>query len=215
MRAMTAFGDVDVDDRFDELKRLRFPNEMHVQESIPGFIARCANDHSVPRLKAVYDEIDFRDRLPGKLQIADEAVLAKVTYVTRSDIRTLKKCVGKQARAKVVAFGDLHIPSEIMEFALRRIAPETLRTQSFHRHDWLNRMLPYCPVSGELLVSRCPRCARNLGWSFAAGIGHCDYCEELVPPSSEPRLPEEHAARYRLFSDLISLGSGLIDRARR
>lgn len=87
---------------------------------------------------------------------------------------------------------------------LGHLLPGMMSEHAVHRHDWLNKQLPFCPVSGERLVSRCPRCANTLGWAFTCGPAVCEHCEEPVPPSPEPALRGELVEDYRRFSRLIS-----------
>jgi hypothetical protein len=53
----------------------------------------------------------------------------------------------------------------------RRISASTLRSQPFHRAVWTHRLLPYCPISLELLVDHCPRCGQRLDWYRATPPG--------------------------------------------
>ena len=190
-------------------RRLRFPNRIDRVESIPGFLARAAADHPVPRLKAIYDEIGFDGRRQGMLQCADDGTLEKLAYVTRGPVSDLGRCAGNRVRRKVVAFGDLQVLEEQVEWSRRRIAPTTLAAHPVHRHDWLHKMLPFCPISGEPLVSLCALCGGRLGWAYTYGIANCEHCETPVPPSGEPWLGKEHAANYRLFSELVSFDASV------
>ena len=81
---------------------------------------------------------------------------------------------------------------------------ETLRTYPFHRMAWMNRLLPYCEVSYELLRSDCSNCFKALRWKNSCGIGVCESCEAEVSPSSEPSLPAGDRDNYAVFADLLS-----------
>lgn len=76
------------------------------------------------------------------------------------------------------------------------------------------KTLPFCPVSGELLVSRCLHCGKNLGWTYTAGIANCEHCEETVSPSTDEGLHADLLQQYRSFSRLISLDQKVRDKER-
>ena len=213
MNAMPPIDDPRDGPPHDDRRRLRFANDIDPEESIPGFLSRCAADHPVPRLRTLYDEIGFSERLPGSLQFAQLAILDRMAFLTRSDGQALARCAGAEVRAKMVAFGDLRMLAESIECRLRRIAPKTLSEHGVHRLDWLNKNLPFCPISGEMLVSRCSRCGHALGWIHTSGISNCEHCEEPVPPSCDAGLSDEHLASYRLFSRLVSFDEGVRKKA--
>lgn len=87
----------------------------------------------------------------------------------------------------------------------RRIAPGALLASPHHRQDWMLSVLPYSTETLERLVDECPACGVALGWTRSVGIGRCEHCLELVPPSPLPPLPADLADDYRLFASLVSL----------
>lgn len=196
--------DTKSDNAFPELKRLRFPHTMDPKESIPGFIVRCAGGDPVPRLKAIYDQIGFDHSSPGRLQLAENSVLDKAKYVTRSDDK-IKYYAGRQINSSLIAFANQLLPARMFEFKLRRIAPRTMETDGIHRHEWLNKLLPYCSISGERLVSQCPSCTGNLGWWYTGGLDTCEHCETPVPASIEPPIAPAYFTRYKLFANALSI----------
>lgn len=190
-------------------RALRFPTlPLADDESLVGLITRATADHVLYAVTNVIRRVGVNVRQPGFvsrleperlaplgaiLQCGEEAILQRVTPLERGDI----------ARSNVLV-GELSAPPEWLETEKRRISPMTLRDAPYHRTDWLFRLLPYCPVSLELLQDRCLACGRTLSWRKTLGIDHCENCEILINPSVEPPLPPNLEDGYRLFAGLLS-----------
>ena len=131
-------------------------------------------------------------------------------YVVRCDPGELADRAGVRVEEPTgksnvqASFGSLTIPRAFLELNHRRIGPRSLATSNYHRLHWMNLLLPYCAESLELLVDTCLSCDTKLGWRFARGIGNCEACGEVVPPSTVPGLPQDLADDYRLFARLSS-----------
>lgn len=191
-------------------RRLRFGTELIEGESIPGVIARSVQEHVLLRTRPVLDAAGIAIRHSGYAQLATPEELDRLAFVLRCDPAPLKASAGRPilradtTRVTAVMFGDGLVPRGALELNRRRIAPGSLTESSFHRVDWLNRLLPYCPESLERLVSVCPSCRGALGWHYTVGLGTCEHCRQDVPPSAEPSLPVDLGDRYRLFAALTS-----------
>jgi hypothetical protein len=189
-------------------RRLRFDLEMYYDESVPGAIARGVRDHVLIRTQPVLAAAGVRMKHIGYAQLATSAELERLAHVARcrpeafvdrAGSRILSIEDGPSIDAR---FGDLILPRAYLELERRRIGPTSLRSRRHHRINWMNRLLPYCPESLERLVERCATCETSLGWRFALGIGHCEYCGTEIAPSEEPGLPEARREDFTLFAAL-------------
>ncbi|AXU20885.1 hypothetical protein C7W88_17885 (plasmid) [Novosphingobium sp. THN1] len=212
---------MNVDDHPHEAKQLRFALDLYEDESIIGAIARAADQHVLFRLQAVLDAAEVKTFRPATLQHAAPSELARIAHVIRCDPAELVGRAGRGItdavgfRKIAVEFGENHIISgRMLDYNTRRIAPKALLQAEYHRLDWFNVLLQYCPQTLELVVNTCPSCDNTLGWKAAAGIGSCEFCGVRVPPSSEPALPGELAENYRRFAELVSLHKPTASRAR-
>lgn len=191
-------------------QRLRFGIEMDQDESIPGVIARSVRQHVLGGTRPVLNAAGVDMRHLGYSQIATRAELERLAFVARCQAEALFANAGERVMDESVDsslelnFGLHTIPRVHFELNRRRISPLTLRKRGFHRLDWMNLLLPYCPESREQLIHQCQTCQSKLGWHYARGIGICEFCETEVAPSSEPPLSEKLVDDYRLFAKLSS-----------
>lgn len=195
-----------------DMRRLRFDFDMKVGESIPGALARAASGHHLGSVHILLKEAGLPRGRSGLTQFLPTEQIHRLAHLIRTDPAMLAAGAGRRtipAEANViqqhVAFGDLVIPRAYIDVLKRRISPLSLVQDEMHRADWLNVLLPYCPVSLERLVDACGHCDSSLGWNRTLGIGACEDCGRRVDPSSEPALPEDMAEDYRLFAGLVSI----------
>lgn len=197
------------DDQVDG-RRLRFELEMDERESIPGVIARSVHGHVLLRTRPVLDAAGVALKHAGHSQLATADQLERLGHVIRCPLWPMLAGAGERLvdadapKVHQVRFGDLVVPRGHLELDRRRISPSSLARRDFHRLDWLNRLLPYCPESLERLTSACSSCMAELGWHYARGIGICEHCGREVPRSTEAALPDRIADDYRLFARLSS-----------
>ena len=191
-------------------RALRFPVYPHCDESLPGLLARATREHVLESISIILKRAEIQSLHPGTVCLASEDNLRVLSRILRCDEEELFSrahwyCTERE-HGGPVTFGTAVVYREDLVLERRRIAPTTLQNSEYHRASWLIGLLPYCPSSLERLVNKCPRCPeRHLGWRRSWGIGHCEICGELVPPSTSYPLEPELVEGYRLFADLISI----------
>lgn len=196
-------------------RRLRFPLEANARESIPGLLARGVREHVLVHTRPILDAAGVNLRHLGHSQLATVEELKRLAYVTRSSPKWLAERAGERRPGPLtrsltvdVKFGEHLVPFVYIEVNKRRISPLSLKADDFHRLDWMNLLLPYCPESLEQLIDSCSSCGAKLGWRYARGIGTCEYCGLEVLPTDLPSLPERYTTEYREFAKLSSFDSG-------
>ena len=189
-------------------RALRFTTDPFDEESLPGLVARATALHVLLYLNGVLRRAGINMNAAGQLALLPIERLESLTGIigctldeiaARSFTRT-----HSERKVSDVTIGDATVRVFDLETTSRRIAPGTLRTHPFHRMAWMNRLLPYCEVSYELLRSDCSECAKPLRWKNSCGIGVCESCESEVCPSAEPPLSAGHRENYAVFADLLS-----------
>lgn len=191
-------------------QRLRFDMEMDPEESIPGVIARGVREHVLIWTRPVLEAAGVDLRHLGYSQLATRKELERLAFVARCNAEALSANAGERIfegssdSSMELRFGPHTTPRIHFELTRRRISPLTLRKHGFHRLDWMNLLLSYCPESGEMLVHECQSCKSKLGWHYTWGIGICEFCETEVAPSIERHLPSNMLDDYRLFAKLSS-----------
>ncbi|MBX9925634.1 MAG: hypothetical protein K2Y05_04695, partial [Hyphomicrobiaceae bacterium] len=186
------------------IKRLRFSYDPDARESVAGALAAACREHRLHRINSALEGGGIALSRIGSIQCAPPETIEHLARIMRTDA-TLIAAIAftRSERRDRIVMGDLIAPRSVFDFERRWIGPISLGDEPFHRSAWLNRMLPYCPKSLELLVNACPTCG-PLGWRTTRGIGFCEECREPIPPSTELPLPKTLADDYRLFADLMS-----------
>jgi hypothetical protein len=187
---------------------LRFPVELHEEESIPGALVRGVRDNVLEHSSIFFEDADLPKRNAGRTLVMPRHGLERLANFLGCDLDSLTCRAGTISslgpRASSIHFGDLALERADVELTRRRVAPITLGRISFHHEAWLFSLLPYCPVSLERLVDGCSACGASIGWTKCWGIGVCEWCNVPIAPSSEAPLPEDHAPDFRFFSSLLS-----------
>lgn len=189
------------------MKRLLFPYAPDPAESLIGAFAEALHGHRIRSVRTGIEGAGFSLARPGSLQMAPDDRITAIASVMRTDPGLLRATAFSSTVARGrISLGDLEIPRAVIDLERRRISPRRLKDANFHRADWLNLLLPYCPHSLELLVDSCPACG-PLGWTVTRGVANCDQCGEAIPPSLAPALGTELTGPYRFAADLMSRNS--------
>lgn len=185
-------------------KRLRFEYDPGPRESVIGALAAACREHRLPRIATALEGGGVHVARIGLIQCAPTDMLDRIARVIRTEPANLHTIAFTWSdRRDRIVLGDLVAPRSAFDLERRRISPVSLRKGPYHRSDWLNLLLPYCPESLELLVDACPDCG-PLGWRWTRGLDACEGCGKQIAPSKAPPLPLYAADDYRLFADLMS-----------
>lgn len=185
-------------------KRLRFEYDPGPRESVIGALAAACREHRLPRIATALEGGGVHVARIGLIQCAPADMLDRIARIMRTDPANLQTIAFSwSGRRDRIVLGDLVAPRAAFDLERRRISPVSLRKAPYHRSDWLNLLLPYCPESLELLVDACPDCG-PLGWRRTRGLDACEGCGKQIAPSKAAPLPLYAADDYRLFADLMS-----------
>lgn len=86
----------------------------------------------------------------------------------------------------------------------RRFAPRSLEQQAHFPAIWAVRLLDYCPVTLELLLSQCPQCSRRLTWRACRSLLKCENCRASLLGAETHTLPAQLHDGARLGAALVS-----------
>ncbi|WP_294293728.1 hypothetical protein [uncultured Sphingomonas sp.] len=185
-------------------KRLRFEYDPDRRESVIGALAAACREHRLPRIATALEGGGVHVGRVGSIQCAPPDTLGRIARIMRTDPANLDAIAfARSDRRDRIVLGDLVAPRSAFDLERRRIGPVSLRKATYHRSDWLNLLLPYCPESLELLVDACPDCG-PLGWRWTRGLDACEGCGKHIAPSEAAPLPPHAADDYRLLADLMS-----------
>lgn len=185
---------------------------MAEDESIAGAVFRSTSRHVMPTVFPVLSQARVDRQSIGFMQILPEDAIKAIADIIRCEPERLTRDAGvrlgnsapdERGRQRI-GFGDLVIESSHLEHRRRRVSPRSLVSSPHHRTDWLNRILPYCPASFDLLIDTCPSCKMPLGWTRPEGVQFCEHCQYDLREAVTIDLDEDLAADYRSFADLCS-----------
>lgn len=91
-----------------------------------------------------------------------------------------------------------------LEAAVRRYAPRSLEQCEYYHATWAVRLLDYCPVTMEYLLSACPRCSRPLSWRACRFLLKCDKCGASLLNAKSRTLPPQLHDAAKLGAALVS-----------
>jgi hypothetical protein len=86
------------------------------------------------------------------------------------------------------------ISTVLFEKRFCRFSPVSLDLAPYDPAIWHVRLLPFCPTSWEILMEKCPFCAKRSGWQLEAGSATTlDLLVRLIPvvgPILPRRIPD-------------------------
>ena len=193
-------------------RRLRFDCRMAENESIVGAVFRAASRHVLHSTFPALKDAGVSRKSIRFMQILPEESIIALADVIRCDPKRLARDAGirlgnsgpdERGRQRI-AFGDLIIEGSHLDHKRRRVSPISLQESAHHKTDWLNRLLPFCPFSFELLIEKCPACNGALGWQKPNGVETCEHCDHDLRSAPSESLDRRLIADYRDFADLCS-----------
>ncbi len=133
------------------------------------------------------------ERLAAALRVDEELVRARMYPV-----------IGKGERS----FFGLPVPHTGIETRERRFAPAFFKHERQHLAAWELRLLPFCPVSWDILVSRCP-CrpgkVTTQGWTRTGSRpDQCDECGRPLSRIATGSVPDALRQKLELISRLVT-----------
>ena len=178
-------------------------------ESLIGLVARATRENVLDYTKVILWKCAPRLLHPGTIgqDILDPERLAVQLGCSTDDIT--ERChpyITSGFGSSNVRWGSGAMSRSDLITNGRRISPASLKSSHYHRAAWMNRLLPYCAESLELLIDQCQICGKRQGWRRAWGIGNCDdpSCRAELRHASDELLPEHLVDGYRLFAQIVS-----------
>lgn len=106
-------------------------------------------------------------------------------------------------RSTIKWFGSF-IERRHIEAPVRRFAPHSLEEHAHFPAVWAVRLLDYCPITMELLLSECPQCTRLLGWRACRFLSKCEKCGASLLRAASRTVPPHLREEARLGAALVS-----------
>lgn len=203
--------------------RVLFPPAVDDREYLMGLVLKTASDNLHLNVAAIlaaagYPHARSFDLTLNRLDLARE--LARVLGTKRDELErlTFHKVRSFDALATVTFLGAESSSYDLVT-RRRRVSGTTLRSHPFHRAVWAHGLLPYCPVSLDLLIDRCPGCDGKLDWYRASTANEPQWrsrdvnaifrcgdpaCGLDLRTASSTRLDGHVAVSYRRMAGLVA-----------
>lgn len=195
-----------------QIAPLSLPTTPMPDESLQGLIARAARRNVLGRTSSLLRPLGITHawRTGLRRELAD-GDLAKIIGCDPADIAARRTPLFASDSRVIWGGGELYRIH--LELAYRRVSPAAFTSSDHHRAAWMNRLLPYCAETNELLIDTCMACGARQRWAAAWGIGNCDECREPLRHSTRETLNPAITDGYRRFSRLVSIEAGVRQRA--
>ncbi len=131
----------------------------------------------------------------------------RLAAVLRVDKRTVHQRMYSLLASGERSFFGLPVPHAGIENRVRRFAPTFLKENRHHLAAWELRLLPFCPVSWDILLSTCPcRPGRitTQGWTRTGSYpDQCDHCGRSLNRLATLQVPEQKRKDLLLVTALV------------
>ena len=151
-------------------------------ESLTGFVFRLARRRGMADASLLVRQAGFRkhrsDIGPGDGACLD--ALARLSGVVRDELLAISfRWAGERLLFRGVALEPSFLvhypPTRPRPSTGRRVCPDCLAEQAFHRAIWHLAFCRICPIHARYLVDACPDCGRPLTWA-GADLCRCGRC---------------------------------------
>lgn len=145
-------------------------------ESLPGLVARAAGINIYPHASdvlALADMVQSRPETIATWPVAAADQLAQVLGTTGEMLRPM--FYPARGDRHIEFFGTL-LRAKHRETTKRRLSPRALQAAPYIRAVWSVRPLTFDPLTKEILISACPVCGNNLGFTRTWGVECCEHC---------------------------------------
>ena len=176
-------------------------------ESLASLVARSTRRNVLRYPRVILSEVGLSMEQTGTIAIEIaglEERLAEKIGCSTADVLARAMPKVPISSAGDIQFGGSTMVGFDLDLKRRWISPATLSQADAHLVAWSCRLLPFCPISLERLISKCPRCMEVLGWREAWGIGICEHCRQKVEHPDGEVLEPHLVEGYRTFAKLIS-----------
>jgi|GEM_PF-5305679 hypothetical protein len=181
--------------------RLPVYSKRRPNESLLGFCIRVAEDNGVGNpLHVAWDAgIDISTVEAIATKPVDLTGLAELTGhpLTRLVLMSYRQI----AATKCVNFLGHPLPKELVTVSHRRVCPECLTQERYHRAIWDLTISTVCHVHCRRLLTHCPNCREKLGWTRAL-VTHCRCGQDLRRFRSD-RVPKRECTGLAIIADRL------------
>lgn len=177
-------------------------------ESLSSVLVRACEANVFTKVSNLLNLIGIRSRASEAVpftRTAEASAIAKLLGTTTSEVESRMHPAAQDdsGRPTVHWFGSqvdrFHVDSRS-----RRFAPRSLEEHGYSPAVWSVRLLDYCPVTMELLVSECPKCSALLGWRYCRSLLKCEKCGTSLLQAKSSTLPSHLHEEARVGAALVS-----------
>lgn len=159
------------------MTRLPVATGIEPDELLAGAVARAAAENGRRFPSEVLALVGIETHHPASIAATLDAgaadALALLVGADASAFTAALHSVGEDGRCE---FFGTRIRNKHREGPIRRVSPRGLAEKPYVRAIWQLKPLSFDPHTKELLISTCPECGANLGFSRTFGVCHCDRC---------------------------------------
>ena len=175
-------------------------------ESLVGLLCRVTRRNHLRRLRVLLAQGTSVWHSHLNLAMRDDVEFAQMAHAGRLAAHEVEDRRYRQVELTPdlpgVGFHGATIPLYDVDLGRRRIAPSWLSEDPHHCALGHHSIATHCPVSGDLLIDRCPRCEGALLWS-RINLEECVRCGHDMRRHEPARVTGRQLRETRLMLDLI------------
>ena len=145
-------------------------------ESLVGLVARAAGINVYPHAHDVLVLAGLDRVRPQSLPIKPLETAQALGYVLGARPEDLHPLFYPARGDRHFEFFGTVVRAKHREVEKRRVSPRALKKAAYVRAIWSLRPLTFDPVTKERLISACPVCGNDLGFTRTWGVEFCEHC---------------------------------------
>ncbi len=191
-------------DGLPSLRREAIPAE---GQSLRGLAAHALRRNNIRTAWRVLKDVGAPARNRALLSEHSNVNAARLSAVMKVDEDIVRARMYPLIRKGERSFFGLPVPHTGIETRERRFAPTFLKNNRHHLAAWELRLLPFCPVTWDILVNQCP-CrpgkVTTQGWTRTGSYpDQCDECSRPLSRIQTDKIPAQYHEPLELVTRLV------------
>lgn len=176
-------------------------------QSLRGLAAHSLRCNQVRTSWRVLKKVGSPSRNRPLLSEHPSVCAEKLAAALRVDEETVQQRMYPVIGHSERSFFGLPVPHSGIENRERCFAPTFLKDNHHHLAAWELRLLPFCPASWDILISRCPCLPGKIttqGWTRTGSYpDQCDECSRPLNRLQTPQVPKKMRKDLQLAASLV------------
>ncbi|MBD8066043.1 hypothetical protein IC608_11220 [Devosia sp. PTR5] len=145
-------------------------------ENLAGLVARAASVNVYPHARDVLALADVGSFRPESIAMQSAGTASGLAQVLGTNPDLLQPLYYPARGDRHIDFFGTNLRAKHREPLRRRLSPRALCASPYIKAVWSLRPLTFDPSTKEILLSACPVCGNDLGFTRTWGVEFCEHC---------------------------------------